>query len=48
MKFSMLNCFAVSEQCEEELQFERNFKYFSIPSEYFKLNMPAVEPVNLN
>jgi len=42
MKFSILNCYAVSELCEEELQLERNFRYLSIPSAYFKINMPAV------
>ena len=47
MKFSILNCFAVTELYEEELQFERNFKYLSIPSAYFKINMPVVLPVNL-
>jgi hypothetical protein len=41
MKFSILNCFAVTELNEEELQFERNFKYLSIPSAYFKINMPV-------
>jgi hypothetical protein len=48
MKFSILNRFAVTELYEEELQFERNFKYLSIPSAYFKINMPVVAPVNLN
>ena len=42
VKFSMLNCYAVTELCEEELQFEKNLKYFSIPSAYFKINMPVV------
>ena len=41
MKFSILNCYAVSELREEELRLERNFKYLSIPSVYFKINMPA-------
>jgi hypothetical protein len=47
MQFSILNCFAVTELCEEELPFERNFIYLSIPSAYFKINMPVVVPVNL-
>jgi hypothetical protein len=32
MKFSILNCYAVSELGEEKLRLERNFKYLSIPS----------------
>ena len=41
MKFSILNCYADSELREEELRLERNFKYLSIPSAYFKINMSA-------
>jgi hypothetical protein len=47
MKFSILNCFAVTELDEVELQFERSFKYLSIPSAYFKINMPLAALLNL-